>query len=82
VLLARNVIIAKPPRTIGRDGLKLVLDTGTGSLEAIGWGFAPRAAEFQPGNKVDIAFRLERDEYRGESYLQARIADIRMSEGA
>jgi single-stranded-DNA-specific exonuclease len=81
VLLARNVIIAKPPRTIGHDGLKLVLDTGTGSLEAIGWGFGPRAAEFQPGNKVDIAFRLERDEYRGESYLQARIADIRPSEG-
>jgi single-stranded-DNA-specific exonuclease len=82
VLLARNVTIAKPPRMIGHDGLKLVLDTGTGSLEAIGWGFAPRAAEFQPGSKVDIAFRLERDEYRGNSYLQARIADIRVSEGA
>ena len=80
VLLARNVIIAKPPRMIGHDGLKLVLDTGTGSLEAIGWGFGPRAAEFQPGSKVDIAFRLERDEYRGQSYLQARIADIRVCE--
>ena len=77
VLLARNVIVAKPPRTIGRDGLKLVLDTGTGSIEAIGWGFAHRAAEFQPGGCVDIAFRLEKDEYRGESRLQARIADIR-----
>jgi len=81
VLLARNVTIAKPPRLIGRDGLKLALDTGTGSLEAIGWGFAPRAAEFEPGSKVDIAFRLERDEYRGESYLQARIADVRASDG-
>ncbi len=77
VLLARNVIIARPARTIGRDGLKLVLDTGTGSLEAIGWGFAHRAAEFQPGGCVDIAFRLEKDEYRGASRLQARIADIR-----
>ncbi len=77
VLLARSVTIARPPRLIGHDGLKLVLDTGTGSLEAIGWGFGPRAAEFQPGSKVDIAFRLERDEYRGASYLQARIADIR-----
>jgi single-stranded-DNA-specific exonuclease len=81
VLLARNVTIARPPKVIGRDGLKLALDTGTGSLEAIGWGFAPRAAEFGPGSKVDIAFRLERDEYKGESYLQARIADIRASEG-
>jgi single-stranded-DNA-specific exonuclease len=80
VLLARNVTIARPPRLVGRDGLKLSLDTGTGSLDAIGWGFGPRAAEFQPGGKVDIAFRLERDDYRGESYLQARIADIRVSE--
>lgn len=76
VLLARNVTIARPPRPVGQDGLKLVLDTGTGSLDALGWGLAPRAAEFQPGTKVDIAFRLERDDYRGESYLQARIADV------
>ena len=80
VLLARNVMIARPPRAVGKDGLKIVLDTGTGSLDAIGWGLAGRAAEFQPGTRVDIAFRLERDDYRGESYLQARVADIRVSE--
>jgi single-stranded-DNA-specific exonuclease len=77
VLLARNVTLASPPRAVGKDGLKLVLDTGTGSLEALGWGLAPRAPEFHAGSKVDVAFRLERDEYRGESYLQARIADVR-----
>ncbi|MFL5466699.1 MAG: single-stranded-DNA-specific exonuclease RecJ [Gemmatimonadaceae bacterium] len=76
VLLARNVVIARPPRVVGQDGLRLVLDTGSGSLDAIGWGLATRALEFQPGTKVDIAFRLERDDYRGETYLQARIADI------
>ena len=80
VLLARNVMIARPPRAVGKDGLKIVLDTGTGSLDAIGWGLANRVTEFQPGTKVDVAFRLERDDYRGESYLQARIADIRASE--
>ena len=80
VLLARNVVIARPPRVVGKDGLKIVLDTGTGSLDAVGWGLAGRAAEFQPGTRVDVAFRLERDDYRGESYLQARVADIRVSE--
>jgi single-stranded-DNA-specific exonuclease len=79
VLLARDVTLAANPRLVGKDGLKVVLDTGTGSLDALGWGFAHRAPEFQAGSKVDIAFRLERDEYRGESYLQARIADIRAS---
>jgi single-stranded-DNA-specific exonuclease len=77
VLLARNVTLSVPPKVVGKDGLKLVLDTGTGSLEALGWGLAPRASEFHAGTKVDVAFRLERDEYRGESYLQARIADVR-----
>ena len=77
VLLARNVAIARQARPIGTDGIKLVLDTGTGSIEAIGWGLAHRVAEFEPGVCVDVAFRLERDEYRGESRLQARIADIR-----
>jgi len=80
VLLARNVVIARPPRAVGKDGLKIVLDTGTGSLDAIGWGLANRVTEFQPGTRVDVAFRLERDDYRGESYLQARVADIRVSE--
>jgi single-stranded-DNA-specific exonuclease len=80
VLLARNVTIARTPRVVGEHGLKIVLDTGTGSLDALGWGLADRAPEFQPGGKVDVAFRLERDDYRGESYLQARIADIRVSE--
>jgi single-stranded-DNA-specific exonuclease len=80
VLLARNVTLTATPRLVGKDGLKVVLDTGTGSLDALGWGLAHRAAEFQAGSKVDVAFRLERDEYRGESYLQARIADIRLCE--
>ena len=77
VLLARNVAIARQAKPIGTDGIKLVLDTGTGSIEAIGWGLAHRVAEFEPGVCVDVAFRLERDEYRGHSRLQARIADIR-----
>ncbi len=76
VLVARNVPLAGKPRLIGQDGLKLRLDTGAGELEAIGWGLADRIAEFDASKRVDIAFRLERDEFRGESRLQARIADI------
>ncbi|MEP6905727.1 MAG: single-stranded-DNA-specific exonuclease RecJ, partial [Gemmatimonadales bacterium] len=76
VLVARGVRLVAPPKLIGRDGLRLRLSAGNGELEAIGWGFAPRIAEFDPGIPLDIAFRLERDEYRGLSRLQARIADI------
>ena len=76
VLVARGVALAAPPRLVGQDGLKLRLDTGAGELEAIGWGLADRIGEFDVSRRVDVAFRLERDEYRGESRLQAKIADI------
>jgi single-stranded-DNA-specific exonuclease len=76
VLVARGVRLASAPRLVGKDGIKLRLSTAGGQLEAIGWGMAPRIAEFDTARLVDIAFRLERDEFRGESRLQARIADI------
>ena len=76
VLVARGVRLAAAPKLVGRDGLKLRLHTGSGELEAIGWGMADRLSQFSAEAIVDIAFRLERDEFRGESRLQARIADI------
>jgi single-stranded-DNA-specific exonuclease len=76
VLVARGVRLAAAPKVVGRDGLKLRLTAGGGVLEAIGWGLADRIDEFDVATPVDIAFRFERDEYRGESRLQARIADI------
>lgn len=76
VLVARGVKLAANAKIVGRDGLKLRLFTGSGELEAIGWGMADRAAQFTAEAVVDIAFRLERDEFRGASRLQARIADI------
>ena len=76
VLVARGVRLVGDPKTVGANGLKLKLSTGAGELEAIGWGMASRWEEFKGVPLVDIAFRLERDEYRGSSRLQARIADI------
>lgn len=76
VLVAKNVTLAAQPKLVGRDGLRLRLTSGNSEIEAIGWGFGHRLAEFDMAKPVDIAFRLERDEYRGVSRLQARIADI------
>jgi single-stranded-DNA-specific exonuclease len=76
--VTRGIRLSGSPRAIGRDGIKLILDSLTGSLDAVGWGMAGLLPELSPGTVVDIAFRLERDEYRGESRLQARIADIRV----
>jgi len=39
---------------------------------------APRAAELNPAQPFDVAFRLERDEWNGESRLQGKLADFRV----
>ena len=77
VFMARGVRLAGPPRLAGPDGLKLRLLTANGELEAIGWGMGALAPSLSPAAPVDIAYRLERDEYRGVSRLQAKLAGVR-----
>jgi len=77
MLLTRGVRLAAPPRVVGQGGLKLRLQTENGPLEAIGWSLGGRIGEIDMSRPIDIAFRLERDEYQGVSRLQARLADFR-----
>lgn len=76
-LASRAVRLGAAPRVVGKDGLKLQLETPAGSLEAVGWGMSDRAREFAAGSLVDVVFRLERDTWRGASRLQARLVDVR-----
>lgn len=78
LLVSREVVVGAPPRTIGKDGLKVLLHANGRELVAIGWGMAARAKELDVGTTIDVAYRLERDEFRGESRLQARLADFRV----
>src|SRR5207247_749438 len=77
VLVSREVMLNAPPRVVGKDGLRLSIQLGRGALSAIGWGMAPRAPELDVDRPIDIAYRLDRDEWNGESRLQARLADFR-----
>jgi len=61
---------------VGSTGLRLRLATAAGELSAIGWDMAHRARELDVTRPIDVAFRLERDEWNGESRLQARLADF------
>jgi single-stranded-DNA-specific exonuclease len=79
VLATRGMVIAERPRVVGKDGLKLLLQQGEHTITALGWGMGARASELHPGAVVDVAYRLERDEFRGVSHLQARLADFRLA---
>jgi single-stranded-DNA-specific exonuclease len=77
LLVSRDVALASPPRVVGSEHLKLQLATPAGALDAIGWGMGHRARELRAGMTVDVAYRLERDEWNGEPRLQAKIVDLR-----
>lgn len=80
-LLTRGVRLAERPRTVGKGGLKLCLQTDTGTpLEALGWTLGARIGEVDMTRTFDVAYRLERDEYQGRSRLQLRLADFRPAE--
>ena len=77
VFTSRQVQLAAPPRKVGSDGLRVSLSTSTSTIEGIGWGLASRVSQLDVGRPLDLAFRIERDEYRGVSRLQLRLADFR-----
>jgi single-stranded-DNA-specific exonuclease len=77
VLMIRGATVVGPPRTVGKDGLKVVFQQGSDAITAIGWGMAPRIADLRENERYDVAFRLERDDYRGVARLQARLIDFR-----
>jgi len=81
VFLSRGVRLAGPPRVVGADGLKLRLTGTTHDRDALGWGMGELASELPVEQPLDIAYRIERDTYQGESRLQLRIADVRPAAG-
>jgi single-stranded-DNA-specific exonuclease len=78
LFVSRNVTVLGLPRVVGKDGLKIVLSANGAQLTALGWGMGPRASELEAGATIDVAFRLERDDWNGQSRLQARLADFRV----
>jgi single-stranded-DNA-specific exonuclease len=77
VLMIHGVSLKGSPRAIGKEGLKVEFTQGDDAITAIGWNLAPRRGELTENLSYDVAFRLERDEYRGTSRLQARLVDFR-----
>jgi single-stranded-DNA-specific exonuclease len=79
VFVARGVRIVGAPRKVGADGLKMQLGTSRGAMDGVGWGLAARAGEIRSGDVVDIAYKLDVNEYQGARTLQAVLQDFRRS---
>ena len=77
-LALRGARIDTAPRRIGStDGVRTAVSTERGSIAAIGWRLGERAKLLDPAAPVDLAFRLDRDDYRGADRLQLTLVDVR-----
>ena len=74
---ASGVRVATSASRIGADGVKCMVEAPGGPIEAVGWGLAPRAAELRAGVAVDLAYKLERNTFRGADRMQLGIVDFR-----
>ena len=69
-------------RRVGTNHLKFTLEDGSGALPAIGFQWADAVPQNWLEHPLDVAFRLERDEFQGRVTLQARVAAIAPSGAA
>jgi single-stranded-DNA-specific exonuclease len=69
--------LAATPRIVGEGHLKLWLEHDDKRIDAIGWGMGSMAPELDTMGPMDVAFRLERDDWNGQTRLQAKLVDIR-----
>jgi single-stranded-DNA-specific exonuclease len=77
LFVARGVRLMSNASRIGANGVKFAVEAPQGALEAVGWGVAERSGELRAGAMVDIAYKLERNEFRGRSTLQLGLVDFR-----
>ena len=65
----------RQPQVVGQGHLKGVLQSGATRIEAIGFQLADRVT-WLSGGPVDVAVRLERNEFMGRNTLQARLVAV------
>jgi single-stranded-DNA-specific exonuclease len=67
-------------QVVGSGHLRFTLEDATGRIPAIAFNWADRFPPARRRGRVDVALRLDRNEWRGSSTLQARVVHLRPSD--
>ncbi|QQG41049.1 MAG: single-stranded-DNA-specific exonuclease RecJ [Candidatus Levyibacteriota bacterium] len=71
--VSRNVVI-EDMRLVGKDRKHVKFKF---SIDAIGFGLGEKAGEFSVGDKVDIVYTIDENEWNGRKTLQLKVRDIK-----
>lgn len=83
VFWSRGLTVRGTPREVGTGHLKLRLEQGGATRDAIGFGLVERHDPARLiGRTVDAVYHLEVNEYRGRRTPQLRLLDLRVPDGA
>ncbi len=77
ILAVRNTTVRRA-MPVGTNHLRFTIDDGTGTLGMIAFGWANRVPDDWWKRPIDVALKLERNEFRGVSSLQGRVMDIQL----
>ena len=75
---AGPVALLEAPEILKVKHVKMRLRTRDAVLSAIGWRMAEQVKGLRAGSRVDVAFSIERDEFRGG--LRLKLEDFRAAE--
>ena len=80
---ASPVELMEPPRRVKERHLALLLRQDGRAFRAIAWRAADRQ-EYLTTNRfgLELAYSLDRGEFRGEAVTELTVADVRMPAGA
>jgi single-stranded-DNA-specific exonuclease len=79
VFAVRGATVRGRPRIVGNGHLRLTLEQAGAVLPAIGFGMAEGFADVvHDGGRVDAAFQVQEDRWRGDGTLQAKLLDLRV----
>lgn len=80
IFAVKNVTLLQQ-RAIGNDGkhIRITISKNGKTVEAIGFNMAQALCGFIVGSKLDIAFNMSVNTFRGEKQLQIILKDVRLS---
>ncbi len=78
--IARKVLDTGFSKVVKEQHLRVVLKQNNITLTGIGFGMADKLTLLQLKAPVDVIFKIEENEWNGQTSLQLKITDIRLSQ--